>query len=143
MNKKIQEIARIALELPEATLLIAEQAEQVAVAELQLAEIGVETASDWGELLTKLKDGQVVAYRLSSELAHEIEQLLAQYGRRNGRLQITDTQTLEYHSCQVDLAASGLILIAERSVLNCLEQRCSLLGSVGATQLISGVQIHG
>lgn len=98
----------------EASLLIKESAGLDDLILPELKRKGMVIASDWPEVVEAFARNRPVCLRLAGALTRELYDVIMQYNRRNGIVQVLDKATSELRSIQYDPQEIYLLVVADR-----------------------------
>ena len=120
----------------EAGLLIAENRLQLAKAHAALNAQNIFFANSWQGALRQLALDEPVASLISYPFSREFYEIVQQYQRRAGMIQIMDRDTLDLITVHCNPHNARLLLVVEATELEDIEEQMSLRNEVGMTQIL-------
>ena len=124
------------LKAREAGLIIAENRLQLAKVHSALGDAGLLLANSWRGTLRQLAMDSPVAALLSAPMPKEFFDVIQQYQRRAGMIQIMDRQSLDLTTVHCDPAFARLLLVVANEDLVAIEKEYPLKNNVGLIEII-------
>jgi hypothetical protein len=101
-----------------------------------LEELGFARSQCWRDIVSNLEKEKSTYIVLQAPLSKELYDLIAQYYKRAGMIQIMDRETLVLSTTHFDPNKSNLLLIAEGNTLNKIESNFMIRDKVGLVEII-------
>lgn len=91
-------------------------------------------AWDWEEAFENLREGRSTFLVIEKEFPKELYDMIAQYYKRPGTMQIMDKRSMEIQRLSIDKEETTLLLVARAEDLKSVEKRYSIRDKVGLTE---------
>ena len=136
MREKLQAyLACIELQ-EEVGLLLVEDEKFVRPVAKELERKRLRRSYSWKQLMDYLSRNEPTFMVLEQEVTKEVYDIVAQYYKRPGVVQIMDSETMDLEMIQFDKDQANLILVTSIAELRKIEGRFSLRDKIGLTEVL-------
>lgn len=99
-----------------------------------LKRIEVREAHTWKEILDNFRAHRPTFFVVEEALSKEVYDIVAQYYKRPGTIQIMDRETMELQTVSFDKEEMSFLLVATATTLAEIEEQFSIRDKVGLTE---------